>query len=260
MITRSFDGVQISYEENGSNELSLVFVHGWCCDRSFWNAQMDYFSNKYHVVAIDLPGFFNGSKNRDQWTMQAYGKDVATVVKELNLDKIILIGHSMGGAIILNAASELPDNVIGLVGVDTDFAMNNHFSAEELEPALKPLAAHDTEHIKKNNIRPMFRPDADPSFVDELSTKMLSANSEVVYRTAFHYLMFNGKKIFEEINLPIWFILGGKPETFKDTPLANYAKLVLIEDVGHFLMIEKPDEFNQKLDLIIKEITDSDAK
>ena len=106
----------------------------------------------------------------------------------------------------------------------------------------------------------MFRPDADPSFVDELSTKMLSANSEVVYRTAFHYLMFNGKKIFEEINLPIWFILGGKPETFKDTPLANYAKLVLIEDVGHFLMIEKPDEFNQKLDLIIKEITDSDAK
>ena len=47
---------------------------------------------------------------------------------------------------------------------------------------------------------------------------------------------------------------------FKDTPLANYAKLVLIEDVGHFLMIEKPDEFNQKLDLIIKEITDSDAK
>ena len=56
MHTHSPDGVRIAYDVTGEGEPTLVFVHGWCCDRSYWQPQVEYLSQQYRVVAIDLAG------------------------------------------------------------------------------------------------------------------------------------------------------------------------------------------------------------
>ena len=115
----SADGVSIHYQVQGKGKPALIFIHGWCCDRSYWDEQLSHFTQQYKVVAIDLAGHGDSGLERKAWTMEAYGEDVVAVVNKLKLQEVILVGHSMGGYVILEAARRLPERIIGLVGVDT---------------------------------------------------------------------------------------------------------------------------------------------
>ena len=86
----SADGVSISYEVQGQGEPSLVFVHGWSCDREVWEYQVPYFSQNHKVVTIDLGGHGQSGLGRKQWTVQAYGDDVVSVIKKLDLKNVVL--------------------------------------------------------------------------------------------------------------------------------------------------------------------------
>jgi pimeloyl-ACP methyl ester carboxylesterase len=121
----SADNVSISYHVEGKGTPALVFVHGWCCDKSYWKHQVPYFSKRHTVVTIDLAGHGESGVGRKAWTMEAFGKDVVAVVEELELDRVILIGHSMGGAVIIEAARQMPERVTGLVGADTFLDVGN---------------------------------------------------------------------------------------------------------------------------------------
>ena len=65
---RSADGVLISYQMAGEGPVSVVFVHGWSCDRGYWKEQLDYFARVHRVVALDLAGHGDSGLNRDDWT------------------------------------------------------------------------------------------------------------------------------------------------------------------------------------------------
>ena len=95
----SGDGVLISYQMAGEGPVSVVFVHGWSCDRSYWKEQLDHFAQVHRVVAIDLAGHGDSGLNRDDWTLPAFGQDVAAVINGLGLERIVLVGHSMGGLV-----------------------------------------------------------------------------------------------------------------------------------------------------------------
>jgi pimeloyl-ACP methyl ester carboxylesterase len=89
----------------------IVFVHGWACDRSYWRHQMDAFPGKT-VVAVDLAGHGDSGTGRGSWTMPAFGADVVAVMDDLHLDDVVLVGHSMGGDVILEAALVLGNPVL----------------------------------------------------------------------------------------------------------------------------------------------------
>jgi pimeloyl-ACP methyl ester carboxylesterase len=111
-------GVRIAYTDSGKGDTTLLFVHGWCINKSYWTDQVASFSPRYRVVTVDLPGFGQSGKNRSIWTTEAFGKDLDSVMEQLDLHNVILIGHSMAGHIVLEAAIHAPARVIGLVGVD----------------------------------------------------------------------------------------------------------------------------------------------
>jgi len=97
----SADSVSIKYEVSGMGDKSLVFVHCWCCDRSYFENQIGFLSRDYKVVAIDLAGYGSSGMNCDEWTVSAYANDVAAVVNKLGLKDVVLIGHSMGGMVVM---------------------------------------------------------------------------------------------------------------------------------------------------------------
>ena len=97
----------------------LVFVHGWSCDSRYWRAQIPYFSQKYRIALVDLAGHGHSGFGRSNYTMGSFGEDVLAVVEALGAEKVILIGHSMGGIVIAEAARLMPEKVLGLIGVDT---------------------------------------------------------------------------------------------------------------------------------------------
>lgn len=118
MTTIEREDVKITYQEVGTGDTTLLFVHGAFINMNYWSAQVDYFKHQYRVLTLDLPGHGKSGKNRTIWNIQEYRKDVCTLINELHLKNIILIGHSMGGDVILEVASKCSDSVIGFIGID----------------------------------------------------------------------------------------------------------------------------------------------
>jgi pimeloyl-ACP methyl ester carboxylesterase len=118
-IVESVDGVPISYQTGGDGAATVVFVHGWSCDRGYWREQFDRFAEYYRVVAIDLAGHGDSGPGRTDWTIENFGRDVVAVMDALDLQDVVLVGHSMGGPVVLEAALMAPDRVVRVIGIDT---------------------------------------------------------------------------------------------------------------------------------------------
>ena len=142
---RAADGVSIQYEVRGQGEPALVFIHGWTSDRSSWREQVDGFARDYRVVTLDLAGHGESGKDRAKWDVASLVGDVEAVVKVLGLQRVVLIGHSMGGAVGINLASGgFGVDVAGVVG----FGIKVSWAPEELERARalsqRPVTWFDT--------------------------------------------------------------------------------------------------------------------
>jgi pimeloyl-ACP methyl ester carboxylesterase len=109
--TRSSDGVEIRYDVYGKGEPAIVLVHGWALDRALWEGQVPGLSKLHRVITLDLPGHGESGKNRSQWTMAAFGQDVKAVVDASGAKQVILVGHSMGGPVVLEAARAMREKL-----------------------------------------------------------------------------------------------------------------------------------------------------
>ena len=129
----SADSVMIQYESYGDGDRAVVFVHGWGCDGSHWVRQVEAFKDEYRVVTLDMAGHGQSGSNREQWTVERFGDDVAAVVNQLGLKEVALVGHSMGGAICIEAARRLPDQTVVLIGVDTYHSLSDPAPEDQVE-------------------------------------------------------------------------------------------------------------------------------
>src|SRR6266511_936859 len=110
----SADGLPVGFEVRGRGAPALVFVHGWSCDHRYRKSQLSHFAERHRVVVIDLAGHGESGSGRREWSMPAFGADVVAVADQLGLERTVLIGHSMGGDVVVAAALAMPTRVAGL--------------------------------------------------------------------------------------------------------------------------------------------------
>jgi pimeloyl-ACP methyl ester carboxylesterase len=173
-VAPSADGTAISFETTAPRDRALVFVHGWSCDRMYWRHQVAAFADEYRVVTIDLAGHGASGAGRKSWTMPAFGEDVIDVVGALELRDIVLIGHSMGGDVIVEAALALGDRVAGIVWVDTYSRLAAPDTPEQVDASLEPFQA-DFTAATRSFVRQMFPATAKSDLVEEIVADMSSA-------------------------------------------------------------------------------------
>ena len=242
---KSGDGVRIAYEVHGKGALALVFVHGWSCNRSFWAGQIEPFSRQFKVVAIDLAGHGDSGRNREKWTIQSYGDDVAAVVKKLDLRRVILVGHSMGGDVIPEAALRLPGRVVGLIWLDTYRKLGAGRTPEEVEAFAAKFRPNFSE-ATRDFVRSMFVSTSDPALVERVAVAMSSAPPSVALpslESAFSYSR-EMPKTLQQLHLPV---IAINPENGPTdvASLEHYGvHVIFMPGVGHFLMMEDPKRFN----------------
>src|SRR5436853_5160764 len=105
MPTLSREGMALAYEQAGTGEPPLVFMHGWSADRTYFAPQVEHFRGSHRVVALDLRGHGESGKPEQAYTMAAFADDVAWLCGQLGVRKPVLVGHSMGGNIALELAA-----------------------------------------------------------------------------------------------------------------------------------------------------------
>ncbi|MFW6139729.1 MAG: alpha/beta fold hydrolase [Acidobacteriota bacterium] len=253
----SEDGVDIYYKIKGMGNYSLVFVHGWCHDMTYWENQIPAFSSGYKVITIDLAGHGLSGKERESWTMEAFGQDVVSVIKREGLENIILIGHAMGGAVILEAARLIPERVIGLVGIDTfkDHYMRG-YSDEQVEFFLQSWRDDFENRMKEYAVETLFHNKMDQEIMKKVIIDMREAQPEKALNMLEQLLRYDGSQAFKEIKVPIQGINSKLRDTSYEIATQNASSFDWIyqSGAGHFLMLENPDFFNRLLASTLEEI------
>lgn len=256
----SSDGVSISYEEYGTGSPTLVFIHGWSCDRSYWEGQKP-FSQTFRMVTVDLAGHGESGLGREAWAIESYGADVAAVVKNLDLEEVILVGHSMGGDVAVAAAPLLADRVAGLVWVDTYRELGSPSTAEQVQEFLEPFRTNFKKYTYTFVRENLFLPNSEEDLVERVAKDMASAPREVALQSLESSLTF-GRAItqsLQEIQVPLVAINPDDGTTDIASMERHGVEVVPMASVGHFMMIENPEGFNTLLSEVIKKFVQKDS-
>ncbi|MFO0970081.1 MAG: alpha/beta hydrolase [Gemmataceae bacterium] len=257
---RAEDGLSIFYEARGKGDTALVFLHGWCGDHEYWRRQADLFAPDYRVIALDQAGHGASGKDRKTWTVAGLAADVEAVVKALGLKRVILVGHSMGGPISLAAAKRLPGVVVAVIGVDTlqnaEFKMPEDASKKFLEGFEK-----DFKGMIRGGFDGLFHEKTDADLKKWVLDRAAAQDAKMAVPLMRDLSAVDTKTLMKEAKVPIRCInSNGGFKFFTPTAVAinkKYADYdaVAIDSVGHYPMLERPEEFNRKLREVLKEFT-----
>lgn len=255
-------GVNIDYEDSKTGKITLLFIHGWNIDRSYWVNQINFFSKKYRVIVIDLPGHGKSGKNRENWTVEEYGKDVTAILTQLDLHNVILIGHSMSGAIVVESALKNPDRVIGVVGVDNFSDFGKEVSQEEkneMHEAYKALRINYKETVLQYANQSLFSPSTNNTIRKRVIGDFIDADStiavEILEQNEKYPIDVNLKSLRKTI-----FLLNSNhyptdTSGFKKDNIPY--KILYVGPTGHYPMIENPGTFNNSLERVILKIVET---
>ncbi len=240
------DGQKIPYTVAGRDEPTLVFIHGWACDQTVWNAQVADLSNDMRCVTIDLPGHGQSDKPPIDYTMHLYARAIDAVLRDAGVKLAVLVGHSNGTPGIRQFYREYPASVRALVIVDG--ALRAMADAATIHKFLEPFHGSDypkmagkfvddlTGTIKDNALRERIKTTILKTLQSVSVSELESTTDPAIWKA-------------DKIEVPVLMILARQPAW---TP--EYEKFVrdLVpkldyqtwDGVSHFIMMEKPKEFN----------------
>jgi pimeloyl-ACP methyl ester carboxylesterase len=241
------DGLHIEYRVYGKGDPAIVLIHGWATDANYWSAQIDPLKSKYTVVAVDLAGHGASTKSRTDWSMGNYGEDVATVVRTLPNQQVILVGHSMGGTVALEATPRIGDRVIGIIVVDALKSVGlPPLPKGEIEKRVAPFRADFIGSVRKYAAEELFEKGADPVFVQKVAYDMSLEPPEVGVPSLQALLSMDFKTVLPKIHVPVLAInsdMGATDEKRIRKSLPGF-EADIIPHTSHFLMMEVPEKFN----------------
>ncbi len=250
------DGVHVQYRIYGTGEPALVFIHGWSCDSNYWRSQVPEFKKKYTVITVDLAGHGGTDSNRGDWSIANFGQDVATAVAAVPNQKLILVGHSMGGPVAIEAARLLKDRVVGIIGVDTFRSVGGPVpSAAQLDAAVKPFQANFIGYTREVVSKHLFAPSANAELVRKVSADMALSPEKVAIPSLRAVLGYDFGPPLKEIDVPIVAINSDLGEPINELRIRKVLpkfRAVTLAGLGHFLMMEDPARFNPALEAQIQ--------
>lgn len=100
------------------NKLSLVFIHGFACDRDCWSNQIAHFFDNHEIIAPDLAGHGTSASEPAPFSIERYGHQVSQLVRAQESPAAVLIGHSMGVRAALECYGLVPHRVAGIITID----------------------------------------------------------------------------------------------------------------------------------------------
>lgn len=271
------NGIEVNYDEQGNNNAPVVLlIHGGGASLGDWDKWMPKLTEKYHVIRVDMPA--HGLTDRtvsDTYTPQIFGDFIADVVKALNLNNFVIVGHSFGGDSVMRYLLNHNNTAKGVVLLGSGGFMLDEDKMTETERALKDMADSPLMKVllipniyftKKDEfaegIKEYFY--NDDAMTDEYIEKLYNLSLYGKTRGGFQNLVldamvdYKNLENLESIKIPALLLWGNKDnvaplsiaERFKNgLPNATYIEY---KNVGHMITEEHPESINDVMDFLEK--------
>lgn len=255
IVTLSSDGgirTPLEYDTRGTGGTALVFIHCWACDREFWREQVDVFAADYRVVTLDLTGHGQFVPPEPPRSVLALAGGVEAVVKQLGLTRAILVGHSMGGPVALEAARRLKGIVRGVVLVDTLHNPAQRATAEMVSGIAAGLEA-DFKGTMEKMVASQFPAGSNDLARNWVIARAVKAHQATALSLMRDYPNLDFGALLAGAGVPLRAINTANPPTdiAAARRFAPDFEAVIVPGVGHFLQLEKPAEFNRRLRAVL---------
>lgn len=247
---KSSDGSKIRYWLRTSQpEQVLVLVHGWACNSKFWRFQKEDFASAHSTILIDLPGHGESTGGDRDWTMAEFARDVLTVLDNVGAEQWVIAGHSMGGAVALELARFEPERTKLVIGVDS-FTYDGFYRRtpdSDIDDIVRPYR-EDFSSAMFEGMDALFLPDADQELKHWICESMANTSEGPALASLEGLLRWDVDEVLEAVSVPVRCISAGAfldPESV--ARLEPRIEFMEMQDVGHFLCLENPGKFNEKL-------------
>jgi len=244
------DGIALAYEDAGSGTPPVVLVHGIACHRAFMAPQARFLRARHRVVAIDLRGHGDSDAPRQRYTIEALADDVGWICDQLDLERAVVVGHSLGGLVGLELAAARPDLIGGAVLIDS-VLLAGEGRQDTVAGLVAGLRGPDGDRVLHEYFRPFFGPHDDPAVCEWILDQAV--------RTPAHVT----SSIWEEASSS-WDDAGAlarcrSPLLYLDAGTANadLERAVRVNDsltlgrtvgTGHFSQLISPEQVNAMLE------------
>lgn len=251
---------RIAYDSIGRGSAAVVFVHGWTCDRTFWSRQVPALRGKHRLILIDLPGHGDSDAPEEaDYSIPFFADSVVAVMKDAGVRRAVLVGHSLGFSISREVARRYPERVTALVSCDgsplrpptSDAPEDVEAWRERIQAFIDRVTQPEPRAARMAFVETMFHERTPAEVRLEVLSKSARAPDHVAVRSIGG---LNDLSLWrtEPMPLPMLAILARNEHTPADReeqwrrwfPRVEYHEW---SDVGHFPMMEKPEEFNALL-------------
>ncbi|MEU0794169.1 alpha/beta hydrolase [Amycolatopsis sp. NPDC005961] len=237
------DETSIRYSISGPDEgPTVVFVHGWACNRTDFDALTRFLPDEFRVLAVDLAEHGESRSARGTWTIEEFARDVAAVLDAEGVTDAVVAGHSLGGAVAVETGRLRPERVRHIVALD---ALHYLFlfgavNDEEAEGLLRPLR-DDFTGLVRAMVEAGSPPGTDPALKDAHFAKMAAVRQPAGTRAFEGLVAWDMDAALAAVRQPIT-VFGVRdlvtPEALDR--LAGRADVVLVDLGSHHFPVESP--------------------
>jgi len=248
----SFGTNKVHYVTVGAGRQTIVFVHCWAGNLGFWREQVPAFASHARLILIDLPGHGQSDKPHTAYTMDFFASAVLAVMRDAHVDQAVLVGHSMGGPVICCVYRRAPEKVAALVSVD-GLLRRPEWTPGDAEKFIAPFRTPEYREHVRQFVGSFFPVPGTEALRDQVLSEML-ATPQYVMVGAMEGMFGPDQPDWglKTVNAPVLVINARSPMWNAD--YENYVRSLspqteyhLMDGVGHWLMLEKPAEFNATL-------------
>ena len=253
---------------------TLVFIHGWAGSANDWRLLVDQFVARGEAVLVyDAAGFgesqFTDKKTaqRANYSLERYVEDLKLLLEAEGISKVRLVGHSWGGVVAMSFAAQYPTQTENLVVLSSAYFDPSNLLHRVLKWAsfligwflilCKPLLRYLT-WLHRLSLRPYFHRPPSATEVELLINDVLRSNNRAIIQTLMLGYTVQFKKLCPDIQCPTLYVGTGQdiiaPLTYVKAfmPLTIRSFCAILEDCGHFPMLEQPERLLLLLDSFFK--------
>lgn len=238
----------LRFQERGSGS-AIVCIHGWCGRAAFWDGLLAALSNRYRMIAVDLP---------PEATVEEAAHAIARLIEQLALPGVALIGHSMGGPIGIETAIRIGERCHALIGIDSFTDPRFYLACEAAERAARLSAfRRDFAVTMTAMIEDITAPQTSKALRERITATMLSPSVEQALRSLASLLDYDILDRWPHMSAPAAALnstlLMGAGDADMAASLGGL-DVIALADVGHFPMLEAPGAFTDQLSLVLNRL------
>jgi pimeloyl-ACP methyl ester carboxylesterase len=236
-------GHRLDHDDVGSGDPPLVFVHGWCCTRAFFEPQVEHFRERHRVVTVDLtPG-------RD---VTEAADDVAALCAELGLEQPAVLGHSLGGMIAIELAARHPSLPRAIVGLDPGPITATEEARRAFTALAEQMLGPDGERVRRDYVEKTAEGTIDPErrrFVVETMCRVPLERAAAELRGV---VAWNGVGALALCHAPLLVVralaAGGSNDPARLLAIKPDTVVGVTVGAGHFNHLDVPEQVNPMLE------------